>query len=272
ALEYFQLAAENASIGSLPRFMLYLGGALFALPWALWRLREEWGNGGFWAWSLAAAAVAVHVALAAAWVRWGVYAGIFISVILGDAIARADRLISSRLSGAARSFVMVAAISTLAIGPAAVGIATMAAGPQKGADRPVCDMRAMAGFLNSPPWRGQSLIIAASADFGPQILYRTPHRVLATFHHRNGEGLVDSVKILKGGDGASVKALIRKRHVDLVLICPGSVSDSYFVKDAPPGSLYERLESGDPPPWASQVSLPENPESGFRLFDVSQAR
>ncbi|MEE8393882.1 MAG: hypothetical protein V3R66_06010, partial [Rhodospirillales bacterium] len=47
ALEYFQLAAENASIGSLPRFMLYLGGALFALPWALWRLREEWGNGGF---------------------------------------------------------------------------------------------------------------------------------------------------------------------------------------------------------------------------------
>ena len=70
-LAIYAKVAEYAPIGDVPHFLVYVGGAVFAAPWVLWRLKGEWRGGGRWAWLLLAAALAVYLVLALNWVRWG---------------------------------------------------------------------------------------------------------------------------------------------------------------------------------------------------------
>ncbi|MCH8236554.1 MAG: hypothetical protein IIC06_00115, partial [Proteobacteria bacterium] len=65
-----------------------------------------------------------------------------------------------------------------------------------------------------------------------------------------------------------VLALIRKRRVDIIVLCPGSRSDRYFLTGGEKGALYRRLVGGDGPGWMGEVDLPGG-LGGFRLFRVS---
>ena len=89
-LAVYARVAEYAPIGDIPHFLIYVGGAVFAAPWAFRRLRGEWRGGRRWAWLLVAAALAVYLSLALTWVRWSLYAGLFLSVLLADLMVCAD--------------------------------------------------------------------------------------------------------------------------------------------------------------------------------------
>ncbi len=269
AIPYFQAVSENDSIGSISRFLIFFGPSILALPWAIWRMREEWRGPRFWMWGLLAIALIVYLAFSVYWVRWGYYAGVFMAIIIADLILRADAFISSRLHGMARTLTVVPVLSILAIGPTTAGLISFLASPQP-KKSVTCNIRAMMNILNHPDWAARSRIIVASANFGPQILYRTGHRVLATFHHRNGAGMVDSVEIMKADNDAEILRRIDRRLVDLILICPGSPADSYFVDGASSSSLYRRLERGDMPPRIRRVKLPGTPDIGFMMFEVSR--
>ncbi len=269
AMPYFQAVSENDTIGSIPRFLIFFGPSILALPWAIWRMREEWRGPGFWAWGLVVTALIVYLAFSVYWVRWSYYAGIFMAIIIADLILRADAFISSRLNGMAKTLTVVPVLSIIAIGPTTIGLISFLASPQP--KQPVtCNIRAITDILNSPKWSGRSRIIITSANFGPQILYRTKHRVLATFHHRNGAGMVDSVKTMKADNEAEILSLIDRRLIDIILICPGSPADSYFADNASSSSLYKRLERGDLPSRIRRIKLPKTPNSGFMMFEVSR--
>ena len=265
-LTIYHRIAEFAPIGDVPHFLIYVGGAVFAAPWAFRRLQGEWRGGGRWAWLLLAAGLAVYLYLALVWVRWSLYAGLFLSVALADLMVRADTGVSRRFRPPWRLPVKAAVIVILAVGPLAAGAAALLVEGNK-ADGRRCPVPDMARYLNGPEWRGRARTIVASANFGPELLYRTPHRVVATVHHRNGAGLLDGYRILGGADEAAVLRLIRARGVDLILLCPGSGDDGYFPKGD--GALYRRLEAGDVPGWLGEVALPAGLGRDFRLFRVA---
>ena len=264
-LAIYARVAEYAPIGDIPHFLIYVGGALFAVPWTLRRLWGEWRGGGRRAWLLVAAALIVYLVLALGWVRWSLYAGLFLSVALADLMVRADIGVNRRFHPPWRLPVLALVMVVLAVGPLAVGAAALLGEGREAAGRP-CPLPDMARYLNGTEWQGRSRTIVASANFGPELLYRTPHRVVATLHHRNAAGILDGLAILGGTIEAAVVALIRARGVDLIVLCPGSADDSYFPKSD--GALYRRLETGSLPAWLGEVALPAGLGRHFRLFRV----
>ncbi len=265
----FDRISEYASIGDTAHFLVYLGGAVFAVPWAVWRAKEEWRSPLRWAWVLIGGALIVYLALALDWIRWSLYAGLFLTIALADLIARVDGAVTARFAGPARVLVKVSAIVFLAIGPFGLGAVGLYAANGAGAAR-TCPVGEMAGVLNRPPWGERGRTILASANFGTEILYRTGHKVVSTLHHRNAAGILDGVRILGGRDEGVVLGLVRKRGIDLILLCPKSDSDAYFLSGTDERVLYRRLENGDPPAWLREVALPSGLEGKFRLFEITE--
>ena len=95
----FDRISEYASIGDTAHFLVYLGGAVFAVPWAVWRAKEEWRSPLRWAWVLIGGALIVYLALALDWIRWSLYAGLFLTIALADLIARVDGAVTARFAG-----------------------------------------------------------------------------------------------------------------------------------------------------------------------------
>ena len=149
-LSLFDGIAEFGSIGGVSRFLLYLGGAIFAVPWVLWR---AWGDPDRWAWVLMAAGLVVSVAIASVWLRASLYAGVFLAVALADLIDHVVSAIAKRVSGPGRSLAVVSAVLILAVGPLTVGaVALNASGSREAAK--ACPVQAMTRHLNRPPWAG----------------------------------------------------------------------------------------------------------------------
>ena len=266
------MISDRGSISGVGPFLVYLGGSLFAVPWAAWRLKEEWRRGPGYAWLLVGLALLVTLGLALGYVRWSLYAGLFLTVPLADLLAHVDETVNRRFSFPSRTPVKAAAVLFLVMGPlvAGGGVLYAAKAPESGqpAEAGRCSVAALARFLNRPPWGDAPRTIVASANFGAEILYRTKHRVVATVSHRNAAGFLDGHGILAGADEARVLALIRKRRVDIIVLCPGSRSDRYFLTGGEKGALYRRLVGGDVPGWMGEVDLPGG-LGGFRLFRVS---
>ena len=134
-----------------------------------------------------------------------------------------------------------------------------------------CPLRAMSRQLNAPPWDTRPRTILASPNFGAELLYRTPHKVLGTFHHPNAQGILDGVRILGGAEESATLGLIRERKIDLILICANSGRAGYIRGRDDEGILYRRLEDGNLPGWLREIEVPGNLGQAFRLFEVAPA-
>jgi hypothetical protein len=265
-LIYIKMVSEFDSMDGIAQFLVLGGGALFAIPWIVWRTKREWAGRDRWAWVVLCICVVFFPVFAIFWVRWSLSAGIFLAVALADLTVRVDGVLSARVAGLVRIPLKVAVIVLLLVGPAGVGLAAIMA---KGGDGTIsCPLREMTDILGGPRWAGRSLNILASANFGPELVYRTGHKVLATHHHRNARGILDGARILGGADEAEAWRVVQKRQVGLVLLCPGSGADGYFLWRKGEGVLYRKLLAGDLPEWLVEVDLPRDLGGTFRLFEV----
>lgn len=277
-LRIFGGVSEYAPIADPPHFLLYLGAAVFALPWAAKRLRQEWAGGDRWRWLLLIAACLVYVVLALGWIRWSLYAGLFLLVALADLMLAADASINRRFASPWRAPIKVLAMIALAVGPLALGAVGVFAGEKAATGPPLpmplaedpraCPLQPMARFLESPPWSARLRTILASANFGAELLYRTRHRVVAIIHHRIAAGILDGVRILGGGNDKEIHALVREREVDLILLCRFGSDDAYFWKGKGDGIFYRRLQRGELSSWLREAALPAALKERFRLFEV----
>jgi hypothetical protein len=264
--------AEFSRFADAGHVLLYLGAALPALPWALWRLGRAWRQPALdrWAWLLLALHAAVYTALTMMWVRWSLYAGVFLAAVLADLVARVDAAIDHRVAPVLRLPVKAVAALALTIGPVAGGAVLILAAdtaPTTMAATGSCPLRPLAAFLESPPWNERPRTIVASVNFGPELLYRTRHRVLATLHHRNADGIADSIRVLGGSADADILNVVRRREVDLIVTCERGPHDGYFRAGRGGDVLYLRLRRGDVPAWLMPVTLPP-PLAPFRLYEV----
>lgn len=268
-IPYFDSIAEYSPIKDFPHFLAYMGGILLALPWAAWRIREEWPGAGRWKWLLIVVSMVVFTTFAVNWVRWSMYAGIFIIVVVCDLVLRVDAAISARLSGVKRILVKVSTVLFLIIGPSVIGIAFIAATDAKNDEESVkCDVRKVAEYLNSPRWADRPRTLVTSANFGNELLYRTKHRVVSTLQHRNAGGILNVINILGGADDGEILRLVRKRRIDLIVMCPDTGSFRHYTEHKDDNILFKRLERSQPPGWLREAHVPPELRQIFRLFEV----
>ena len=119
----------------------------------------------------------------------------------------------------------------------------------------------VAAYLETDPlWSQSPQTILAYMDIGPELLYRTHHKVVGTPYHRNGDGIYDGHRMLATGDPETARALVEERGIDLVLLCR-TPSERAFYADRDGngngnGNLYQQLDRGLAPDWLQAVELP----------------
>ncbi len=270
----FAMVSEYQNIEGFPRSLIYFGSAVLCLPWMLWRLKQSWKNPTQWAWILLGLCFIVYVSFAVSWLRWALYAALFMSIILGDLISFLDDWITKNKTFPRRVFLKFLLIFGLSVGPLIMGASLLHVSKTDDeliADKTnTCPVEELTKFLNKSPHYQTPKIIVTSANFGPEIIYRTTHKVLATVHHRSVSGILDGYSILNGAEDQAIIAIIQERLVDLIILCPGTGNDRYFLRGDKPNSLYKRLQEGQYPVWVEPVVLPKNLNDQFLMFRVQR--
>jgi hypothetical protein len=240
-----------------------VGIALFALPClALLLVRQAGPAWRFWA--TVALALLLFVPLAFHQVRWAIYAEAF---LVWPYAAGVGWLLCRLSAGAGRAGVLLRPLVILAalFWPLLV----TAALPQQTIESAgrACPLDRLAIVLNraAPPPR----TLLAYADYGSELLYRTPHRVLSIPNHRPQPGFAATWRILTGTDERVARAELARHDVDWILLCPSRTERWLFAVDAATGpTLYQRLADGAAPDWLRPVPLEEDVAVAARLFEV----
>lgn len=255
------------SLEDVGRFVSMLGGALLAIPFiTVWWWREPDAKRRR-VWLLLLTSQLVYVPLAAAQLRFSPYAGIIAAIagveLLRRAFARWETVPGLKLGVMRLTLILGVLLWPIILGQALAGLLSNGSDASRAATYS-CDLTRAAALLNDPEVTGAApRTVAAFIDFGPEILYRTPHRIIAGPYHRNRAGIMDSHELLSTAEESRALDIARRRDVDLILLCPSRDMQYFSGNDAM--SLYGRLIRGELPGWITEVPLGE---SGFRLYRV----
>jgi hypothetical protein len=100
--------------------------------------------------------------------------------------------------------------------------------------------------------------IVSTFDLSATILSVTHHRVLATAHHRNREGMLDLVQAFTRPE-AEGEAILKRRRIDYVALCRDGNEVRIFTRLGP-GGLMDRLAHDKPPAWLQPVRIEGYPQ------------
>jgi len=160
-----------------------------------------------------------------------------------------------------------------------------------------CDLSSPAALLNKPPLDEHPRLVLASPMDGARLLFLTKHNVLAGNYHRDTSGNLDAKAIFGARDMGDAEAQIRRRGIDLVLVCryfedfyssPNTrpFSDQYRIifsqvgavpipepaamtaQNLADATLIQRLAVGSPPDWLE--SIPVSADSHYYLYQLRQ--
>jgi hypothetical protein len=126
----------------------------------------------------------------------------------------------------------------------------------------------LAQFLESARFPAPQRILT-EIDLSAELMYRTPHETIATPYHRNRDGILDDFHVMEAQDDAVAEAILRRRGVTLILVCPTLDESKTYYDVGTSGTLYERLMKNRPPGWLKQVELPASLREDFQLWAVS---
>lgn len=106
--------------------------------------------------------------------------------------------------------------------------------------------------------------IFAPIDNGPMLLLHSPHKVIATAHHRAPLALHDVIAAFTA-DPVRAETIVRGRGARYVAICPG-LAETQIYREAAPQGLMAQLTSGQTPNWLKPVTMPK--QSGLLVWEV----
>jgi len=252
--------------------IFWLGIAVPSLPFLAWMLWRERGLAAR-SWLYVAAALLVYVPLSFYQVRWATYAEMLLLLpyteLLWRLLERTRALRQALVQAAARALLVVG--FCLAFPILGRAVQAVEASPTAFTGSSACPISRIAAYLDDPEgWGRRPRTVATLLDFGPELVYRTPHRVIATPYHRNGAGVFDTYRFMTASDPAEAHRLAETRRIDLVLLCPSPAEAAHFGGDGGGRTLYRRLRAGRPPPWLRPVALPPELAISFSLFEVAR--
>ncbi|MFQ5955104.1 MAG: hypothetical protein ACE5JZ_08590 [Kiloniellales bacterium] len=251
--------------------IFWLGIAIPSLPFLIWMLWRERGSGIAGAWIYVAIGLLVYVPLSFYQVRWATYAELLLILPYTELLVRLLRRTRALGPPLVQDIARAALVAAFCVAFPILGraVAAVEAGPFPVAYGTDCPLPAMARYLDDRDgWGDRERTILALMDFGPELLYRTRHRVIATPYHRNGAGIIDTHRFMTATDEAVARGLAESRRFDLVLTCRSPVEAAAFAADHGRPTLYQRLRAGEHPPWLRQVALPPHLADRFALFEV----
>ena len=267
---------ENASL--LPRnlkmagkFLLLIGAVgpcLVYVAIVAWRRRNDPDS---LPWTFLSILIAVYFALALELVRVAPFAEIASVPVLTVITARLGTWSEHRKNRLFRLLATGATAFLAMFGSVVAGtwLLTISAAASPRHHEPQCRLTHIAPLLNDPAGLGaKPLVIGALIDRGPEILYRTRDLVVGTPYHRNGAGIWDSYRLFAAPKNAESRAIINRRGIDLLLICPSSAEKLFFTRQTGKDSLYTRLLDGKTPDWLAQVPIEPDRADGYRLYRV----
>jgi len=251
-----------------------LGLSIIVLPFLLKRLRQKNTSLTLNQAILLIVGICIFIPLALIERRWTPYVSILLILPYAEYVRCALDSAEKRWKGQGSSLAPLTLGLALLFWPVTVG--TLAAfGETKSVQTKggLCPLQPLTNYLTvHEAWKGSTKTILAYKDFGPEILYRTSHRILGTPMHRNRVGLGDSLAIMKAQNPQNAKTIIQRRHVDLIVICLNSKAESGTYRDSMPNkNLYEMLREGVLPIWLREIVMPKKLQESFRLFEVVQS-
>jgi hypothetical protein len=253
---------------NLGKAIAHLGWSLLALPWLLRQaLRRQTGaDSNIGAWRVVSAAGAVALALALHEVRW---TGLAQTVLLIPyAHLLASLLHRLPAAGLAAPAVRALLVVVFAIGPLFAGAILSKVQPPAAAASGDCDLAATSRTLTRR-YGDTPRTIAGFIFDGPELLYRTHHRVVGMPYHRNGAGILDTIDLFSATDMTAAKAIVGRHNVGLLLVCPGDSEADNYRGDGNIPSLMDRLTQNDPPDWLRPVPLNRAESGGYLLLEVT---
>ncbi len=267
------LEGEWTGVG---RAVASVGAAVLVVPFAArraWTLRPR---GGSVVWGVLGGAALFFASLTFLQLRWGIYAGVLLALgvaaLLDSALLRTERMRPGLGRRLARLGLMVALLpGVLFLGYGLEGALVAEEDESAGAyaTERSCPIAEVVPLLRDPELTGgRPVTVLAHVDRGPELLFRTPHRVLAGPYHRNRRGLRDLHVAFTSEDLSPVRRILEEREVELILLCPEA--DRSMLGRGPPGSLFHRLVDGPAPSWAVELEVPDAAAGRLRLFRVRQ--
>jgi hypothetical protein len=106
--------------------------------------------------------------------------------------------------------------------------------------------------------------VLTSVDLGPRLITVTHHDAVAGPYHRNSADIIDVMRAFRGSADQAM-AIVERRHIDYVLICP-ALSETTIYSTAAPKGFYVQLNHGQVPAWLSPVTLPAR--SPYKMWRV----
>ena len=143
-----------------------------------------------------------------------------------------------------------------------------------------CEMSILEPILNLPGYYGkQTLNIMNTINDGPELLFRSNHKVMAAPYHTNVKGNKESMSFFETKNPDEAKEIIQRNNIDLVVMCSGA-RNTYAKKinnntavatggELPQEEgLGQQLNNGRVPKWLKQVTSPLL--GNYLLFEVNK--
>lgn len=102
-------------------------------------------------------------------------------------------------------------------------------------------------------------------NLGPQFVALTHHSVVVSAHHRDAEGMRDTL-VFMGADEETAREILDRRGVTHLALCLENPDPSFAPGQDQP--LYDRIVNGDLPDWLTNITPPGE---AIRLFVYERA-
>ncbi len=199
-------------------------------------------------------------------VRFGSFAQAFavfpVAMLANELMARAPKL----------TLPVVRVLPTAAIlallNPLAITIPTSSLAPkpeERGLDRTTSARCGLPNSLAAVAALPKARILGFT-DIGPELLFFTPHEVLAAPYHRNTEGLLTTMQFFISGDEAAAESLADQSGADYVLFCE-DLPESNLYRAQGEDNVMARLLRHETPAWLEPA--PELGGDGLRVYRVA---
>jgi hypothetical protein len=209
-------------------------------------------------------------------IRWAYYAQTCLIFPLAAVLGHVLQISSRRLSPLIFPWVRLALLLFFCAGY--VPIAVLSLGPKLIPSRPVQDvsqtsdhkqnLSALCHWLESDPqFRGTERLLA-HLDFGPELLYRTHHEVIATPYHRNGSGILFLYDLMNEISNDTVLSKLRERKITIILLKPESSEQAFLNQSRLNRTFYQRLLEKDCPDFLQPINVPEPLSKSYLLYRV----
>ena len=251
-------------------FLITLSGLLFAVPVLLWQLARHRGAQLGALWWLVACLGLVYLPLALWQMRFSLFLSVPLAIALAVLVGRSFGNLGPWTARPARAL-LCAILLALPLTLQQAHLQHVLGGRAEAIrSEPGCEIGSIAPFLNgaAPEVAGERIIVSP-LGYATALLYFTRHAVVGTAYHRNVAGTRDTYGLLESVDQTAALALVRRRGIDLFLLCARAMDTSFRPTVEGRATLYRRLQEARPPAWLHAVTLPEGLGQDFKLYSVT---